>query len=544
MAVSDSEFAEWLAADGKVRCVVAETSVRYPAANLPQPGGAVYFSNVPYSGINPNYVNAAYSVVPTLVYYDDILISIPQFTSKLRMDVNTVIAENSWGDLIISNEGGVRDGYLNCYWDGRQITLALGDPLWDRSDFRTIFVGYIDAVIATDSDTLTFRLRDALYLANKMLQQNLASSGLNAGTLYPITLGTVWNIAPVLDADTPNYEYTWHDAAWPPLGTYPGSAGAIVAGSVRDKGVAVTFTTPATYKFALTDTPAGTITADATGPGLAPADPIPAVKRDSPGYIMYYLLTYVAGLTPGTNLSTAFPTDVNYTMSGSRAPVAGFYAKENVNLISVLQQLAETAGMGFYAQGRDGVVYGGNILKTIAAYGSQFTSPPAGTITLTETSDIVQDSFHRIATLPPIYRVKTTYYKNWTVQTEVAGGTTAAMRARIAVPYSTVVADEPTGVMQTEHPGSYEPDIQETLNSETFTNSANALAAKLLDAHGPNGESRSIYELVVFGLRMIKLGDLVTIIHSRFGFSGGLTGLVVGIQDMPLENRMRLEVWR
>jgi hypothetical protein len=245
MTITDNQFEAWLRSPRKylgqpVRRVLLAEAKYYPVGG---PEATRYFSTRAFT--------SAAADTPASTYYEPIIVKAPTFTSRLT-EVERIwerpggYAPASWGDIIIDNTGGSRDSWLNDGWDGRSLTLLLGDSTWPRSDFRPVLTGVSADIVAPDRNLLALQIRDKTWMLNVPLQTNrIVSFNANNDHLVPLAYGQTFNIEPPL-IDDATHEYQAHD------GSLWGGSQAIY--TVRDAGLSLTASRTISAVSAITDT--------------------------------------------------------------------------------------------------------------------------------------------------------------------------------------------------------------------------------------------------------------------------------------------------
>lgn len=414
----------------------------------------------------------------------------------------------AFGDIELLNHSGALDDWLGSsyIWVNRAVRVYLGDTRWSRADFELVFDGVIADIDSKSRDRLSLKIRDKLQRLNTPISETkLGGASANADALIPVALGEVCNVAPLL-TDPATHEYQYHTGA---------SEGII---EVRDDGVPVSVTsTPATGKFTLAASPAGTITASAQGdkPSGVYSNTVAAlVRRLATGY---------------GKVSTRFTEDdldtINLDAFDAAHPqTVGVYAQSRENCLAIIQQLA--ASLGAQAV----------ISRTGKLQLLQIALPPGGAATAISPGDMVA------GTLVPVQRTevraaaKIGYCKNWTAQANLQTGIPAAHKALFADEYLT--ASDSDGDVEADYKLDAEPVLRETfLLSKT-------------DAEGEAARELALYSTprTVFGfegfawLLELNLGDAVTITYPRFGLSSGKTGVVVKLAPDWFSARVYVEV--
>lgn len=490
MAISDADYLIWLAADNKSRIVLVEAQA--------YSGGLLvtrYMSNYPFV--------SAPADTPANQAYDDLVLSIPQFTTKMSEQF-TGQSTPSWGDAEIANENGDRDSWLDDAWDGRSLKLYLGDKSWPKSDFRKILDGTIADIYAKDQRTLALKIRDKQWALNVPAQTNMITgTTANTDLPKPLCYGQCFNTEPVLIVAA-THQYQDHDGAVNAIST------------VYDNGVGVGSTpTIANGTFVLTAAPAGRITADMQG-----AKPGGAYLTKCAD-IMQHLITTHSTLTAG-DLDAASFTAFNITA----AQALGLYVRDRQNLIELLDALIKSVG-GWYGFSRDGLLQLGRL-----------EDPTGGVSVLDLTNDdVVEGSIRCIRRIPALTTIRLGYRKNWTVQTDgIAGAATEARRADLASDY--LVSKALDASIKTAHPLALEPDLEGTLM--TVQADCDAEAARRLALWGV---TRNVYALDCFSApARVSIGQVIKLTHPRFGFTAGAKAVVVSITEQPTKNRLSLEI--
>lgn len=237
-AIDDADYAAWLAGN-PVRCLLAELECWHAGAVTTR-----YLGNI-------GWQSGQYDT-PANQPYDPLLAEEPTISWSIDQALTAQ-------DIQVVNRDGSLDGWLDDAWDGRRITLWLGDPAWSRQDFRLVFSGVLDGIASADPGTLTLKVRDATERLNQPVQSNLIADGPHANTPKPLAFGRPFNLTPVLDGTG---RYLIHD-------------GAVQAVSAARDKAAPTAVVPdlAGGAFDLADGALGDITVDAWGVGTTGGAP-------------------------------------------------------------------------------------------------------------------------------------------------------------------------------------------------------------------------------------------------------------------------------
>jgi hypothetical protein len=474
--MTDLQFAAWLASPTAIRLVLIEV-----VANVSGVETTRYLSTKPYvTGASDTPANTAYLPIVTTGI---------QFTEQISL---TGGASLSAGDVEILNVAGERDSWLSDIWVNRSIQAFIGDPSWPRSDFRTIFNGIVSDIGSKSRDKLNLMLRDKMQRLNTPVSETvLGGSAPNKDKVIPILLGECHNITPLL-SNPATLEYQVHDGAVEQIF------------EVRDNGIAVSTTvTNSTGKFTLNQQPAGTITASVQGDK-------PSTYQNTISQLIQRLVTgygkasdrFVSGDLDATNLA-AF--DAAHTQ-----PV-GIYLDGRENVLSVCEQLAASLAAQL-VMSRDGK------MRLI-----QISLPPSGTPTVITAAQMVARSLHVIGRTTVVASIKLGYCKNWTVQPGLLTAIPAQHKDLFALEWLTATSSDST--TKTTYKLNSEPIQQDTM---LLTNSD--AAAEALRRLNLLKVPRTIYQFDgTADLLTLELGGAVTLVHPRYGMSGGLTGMVVSL---------------
>ncbi len=489
MTISNAQFQEWLFRD-RQRCVLVEAKAYSGASEVTR-----YFSNRAFVSEPTD--------TPANQAYDDILISVPTFSSKLS-ELFTGRSIPDWGDLIVTNENGDRDAWMADGWDGRSVKMYLGDPDWAKSDFRLILDGITADISSPQRDRISLKISDKSWMLNVPAQTTLMTgSTANLDQPQPLCYGQCFNVEPVLETAA-THAYRVHDGAINDVT------------DVRDNGVSVAYTKDlANGRFTLNATPAGRVTAD--------------VKGAKPGgtYLTKCADIVQALVTGHSQLTSSDIDTANFTAFNTTCPqTLGLYVKDRQNLIDVIDQLVTSVG-GFWTFSRAGLLQLGRL------------SAPTGTAVLTLTADDIRAKMLSIERREiPIATLRLGYQKNWTVQTDgLAGAVTEANRALYAAPC--LVAKATDAGLFTTFKTAQQPAVMETLIA--LSAEASTEATRLQSLYD---QVRTTYAAAGYvAPYTTSLGSEVSLTHPRFGFAAGADAIVVGFTEEVTRNRVALELW-
>lgn len=452
---------------------------------------------------------------PANIIYDNKLVGTPYFTRRIP----EVFYGNSvagFGEITIDNSEGDLDGWLSHGWDGRDITIRLGNSEWAYTDFQIILEGKIERLVI-DSDTkLRLEIRDKQKLLDVAVQSNvMPSTSPDADAPVPLCFGECFNVHAV-QYDPTTLTYQVHD----------GAINDITA--VYDNGVALTLSgdacatggytkNNATGQFTLCNAPAGDITADVQGAK-------PSTYLVKPGEIIREIVTRSngVGLSDPSDLDTAsfttMDTDCTYTL--------GLYITDRRNCMDVLDDIVKSCG-GYYGFTRDGLFQVG-----------LFDVPATSTNDLQD-YDTVGDLNTSLLDIPT-YRVWVGYKKNWYLQDGdgLAGAVTTARRGFLETEYRSKRVTDSS--VLTKHLLARYPERYDTMisNLTDATTEANRLLTMWKT-------QRLTHKLTAFTKPFdINLGDTVTITDERYGMSAGVDCVVYGLTEYFVDNRVELELFR
>lgn len=475
--MTDEEFAAWLADPSAIRVVIVEA-----IANVAGTETTFYWGR-------RNYVTSA-TDTPANTPYLPIIEQGVRFTEQISL---TADARLSMGDIEINNFGGGRDAYLDYIWDNRQVQAWIGDARWAREDFRMIFNGIADSMNSKGRDRLSLKLRDKLQRLNTpVTEAKLGGSTENKDELIPLTFGEGHNVTPLL-SDPALLQYQVHN----------GTIESII--EVRDNGIPVDFTANLTTgTFTLDQEPEGMITASVQG------DKDPTYLNTVANLVKHIVKNYGKeserfvdadlDLTSLTAFNTACPQPV------------GAYLNGRTNVLDLCTQLAASVGA------RPAMTRLG-LLKLV-----RIELPPSGTPFEIGERDMVQFSLRVAERIKVRAAVKLGFNRNYTVQDNLLTTIPADHKDLFALEWLTETVTDAT--VQADYKLFLDPEQQDTLLLRR--SDANDEAQRQLDIFKTQ---RTIYQFEGYArMLQLELGQAVTITDSRFGLSGGATGMVVSLE--------------
>jgi hypothetical protein len=509
--ISEIEFRQWANDDSAQRVILCELGVlgrtTVGAAN---PSFAL-FSNYPFTSRG--------SETPRNQVYDDIIVSVPTFSSRVSESLSGRPSQ-SYGDLVIKNESGARDEWLTWNCDGRPLTMFVGGVGWRKWDFYRVLTGYVYETYAPAKDRIGFKIRDRSVLLNRKLQTAvIGGTSANAGAPRPITFGKVFNAEAQLK-DSATLRYTIHDESL---------AGATGFTQVRDSGVSVTYTADlANGEFTLSAAPAGRITVDVTvnqsagsasRAGITHQSALATIVADRLGF-------GAAGVYSGQRIGSLS------AFGASPTAQIGLYVSAEANVMDVLDDIASSAG-GFWYFNRLGLFCAALVRVPAAPFDH-----------VVGLDDMQYDSFRIERLYIPSAVEQLGFQRNWTIQKDgVAGSVTAANRALYAAPAQyTQVAPVYSGLDQpSNHLLQRLPRNRDTL----FVNQADA-AAEAARLDGIFSKPCAIVSFVTkTNAFFYNLGESVQVTADRFGLTeeAGKAGIIVGLDEDFANGSVRVQVF-
>lgn len=495
MPKSVAEIDAWAVNDSQQRVVLVEAGVLTTSDGSTGLSGKVCLSTVPFitdGGDDP----------PNTVY-DDILTEAP------TLNVTTTEAffgrsQIAYGDMTISNEDGARDDWLTWNWDGRPLVVYVGGLGWKRWDFERVMTATVESVYAKSLNAIGFKVRGKDALMKSMFQTTLVSGSTKK---VPYVNGRVFNMEP------PSY-----DAATLKFMIGEGSVSTI--DQVRDGGGSVAFTNlgGSPTLFSLSAARTGQITADINGASTIPHS------------TLLTSLTYKLGLTGGTDWYQG--SEVGGLNNFVNTTPAGLCVQGDESKADVLDMVTSSGG-GFWYFDRQGC------LRAV-----QLTMPTGSETpnhTLLE-DDVVKDSFRVERIILPCVKYDIFGRKNHTIQTS---GFVGAVSEADKVTYGAV------GEISAWSPSDTGLDIPANHAMARTVPNRVSLFASAADAAAEAQRQYAIFKTmtaivtfdVVTSVPRFLPGELLSLTHSRYGFSAGRMGQIVGVQDDPSKGICRIKLF-
>lgn len=488
---SDLEIRNWVNDETNQRVILCKIGVLGQLANGTANASQLLVSNWPF-------VTRGSDDPPDQVF-DDIIVQAP----TLRASANEQLLGRSTlsiGELVIASENGVRDHLLQWNWDGRTCEQYLGGVGWRLWDFFRVLTGTVASVYAPRRGQIGFKLRDMGAVLDKKLQTAvMGGSEADAGAVQPYLLGKVFNIEPVLK-NSGSRIWKFHS------GSKSGAAGVT---ALRDKGSAAANTPDlANGEVALTTDNVGRVTMDfnddrnVTAAGNTHRRAIRTIIEDQVG-----LGSEACYLGARSGSVDTFATTATI----------GYYARREVNVRDALDEIAISAGGFWYP----------NILGLFCAAQLRLPTAPYDHVLL---EDDLDDDIEIEEIWLPAEAEQLGYQRNWTPQDPdgLASGVSVANRALYgAGAQYTAIAPSYSGLDQpSNHLLRRRLNARQTL----FYNKADAeTEATRLDTIF--SKTCAIVRFTSrFNGPFFDLGESLHLTHSKYGFSAGRAGVIVGFE--------------
>lgn len=476
MAISDAQFTAWLSQDASVRCILVEAIARVSGVETTR-----YLSTRAY-----------YDSVAGRAYDPIIVANSVQIVERISIDGESTL---NFGDVELENNDGEIDSWLDDIWVNRAVSAYIGDVTWARSDFRPIFVGVASDIDSKNNRSLNIKIRDKFERLNTAVTENtLGGSTSNKNELLPLCFGECHNVTPLL-ADPATLDYRVHD----------GRIERII--EVRSNGaVAASTDTLTSGKFVPDVNPQGTkITVSVQGDDVGGSNYITTAKE-----IIERLVTGYGETTNQFSSGDLDATNLSAFDAANQQPL-GVYLSSRENLKLVCDQIAASVGAQM-VMSRVGELQ----LHTI-------TLPAPGTAVDIDGNDVIDETLQIIERIPVVAAVKLGYNKNYSVQETIDTGIPQGHKDLYAKEWLNVTSEDAT--TKTNYRLSSEPTQIDTFliqESDATTEADRRLALFKNQRHIIS--FRAAPRLIE-----LQLGDPVTITHPRFGLSGGVDGMVVGM---------------
>lgn len=441
-----------------------------------------------------------------------------------------------YGELVLTNNDGALDGFLDYGLDGRRIEIIVGDMApWQAPVFTTVLKGTMEQP-RIGTDAVAIRIRDRMAEFDKPLQAtkyagtNALPAGLEgvAGDLQGQPKARAWGRvfnapAPLVNSSRLIYE----------------SGPCASVDAVYDRGAALTqganYTSQAdmeanapaagTYRawpaggyFRLGASPAGQVTADVTQGAAA--------GNRTAAQLMNAIATGPAGIAAG-DVSAA---DVAALDAANGAEV-GLWAGEEMTCAEAMDRLANSVG-AWWGFDRLGVLRMQRLAVPSGTPAVELTAAEIIRIDRVETNDAGRGV--------PAWRVSLGYKRVWLTQDSDLNGTVAdARRGELRHEYRRVVAEDAT--VKTAHLLATELAFDTLLVDAA---AAGTEATRLLELHKTRRDRFELRAAITPVMAAaIDLGAVVKVTYPRFGLASGRLLRVLGLQPNLRTDRIDLTLW-
>jgi hypothetical protein len=463
----------------------------------------------------------------------------------------------SYGELTLVNSDGGLD-YLTGYaFDGRVITLKVGDENAAYSTFTTVLIAGISQA-AFEWEQVSIRLRDRITDLQKKKIQSLYYNGTNDNVTYfidggadlkdtqkPLIFGRVTNVTPVLiNASFLLYQISsgalaeivnvFDKGTYLARGTdYANST--LLRQSTLASGAFNTCLAEGMIK--LGSSPIGTITVTAWE--------YKTVEQNTVAQNVYRIITGVGGISPSDTVAN------DYTLLDSQnAANIGLVCTADMMVADVLDQLCESIGAfwGFDNLNRFRVIRLDAPTSTSVVdfdFANIMGEPQLESVNASSSSNVinldVRNQQNTASSTDAVYKVTLQHDKNSTVQTSdsLAGSVPELRRAYLTKEIRQSIKQNL--VVKTAHPSAQELVFSTLLCGLKY---AQPEAQRRLTIFDP---ARIILNISVkidaSNLALLDLNAVVKVTLSRYGLASGKYLRIIGIKTDFENNLVDLKLW-
>lgn len=515
--MTDAEFLAWLNDESSTKCVLVEAHW----AEFESEGGVLGFE---YLSTHP-FVAAPTDDIPNQIYNAWIK-EIPSFEQSMS-DVFMGRTTANVGEVVVDASSGETDDWiLQRDWIGRSITLRVGDASWPRADFRLIWSGVIADLKMRGTNELAFVVRDMQHLLNQPLQAAKFESGPMLGQPVPTLFGTVFNVPCVLISESiSSGTYQFNDG---PVASVPQiRAGGVAYGSATVDLFAGTFTTAALIRFPMTADVVGATVGSSALDNASDLIKHLVVDRG-------YLTIDQIDVDSFAVLKAQCPQKIGYAFPPADAMI-----------YEAVDEICNTVG-AYTAMTRGGKLY----VKRFDLSGASVMDIGV--------NDIVERGFALDRVLPPVGQIRIGAKKNNSPAHNLnpdsfAGLTPTAVQKNKMLHWATGVEDNedqatlmktrklPTANNQGGGGGGIVEEQDGTIPS-LFVNAADA-QAEAARRMALWGVRRYVFKVTCWVAPLtLKLGDVVTITHPRWGFAAGKNATIIKLRERLSRKQTELSV--
>lgn len=436
---------------------------------------------------------------------------------------------------LVNVDGGL--DYMNTYgFDGRALTIKIGEPSDGYASFTTILSGTMEQV-EFSFQTVTILARDKLAVLDLPLQKteyagsNTLPNGIEGtddlkGQKKPLLYGQVYNISPPC-VNTSKLIYQVSDLLINDVSAAYDRGVGLTKGADYTSMSDMTTTAPSAggYRvlktstgsyFRLGSTPTGQVTCDAVQ-GATTADRTAA-----------QLIKAIA-IKGGVDSGDVNASDVT-ALDTANSSVVGVWVFGDDPALSVIDQVAQSVGAWYGYDATGGFRMG------------RFEAP-SGAADI----EINDDNIVSIETIRPndtdrglpAYKVILTYLKNYTVQdSDLASSVTADRRSFLRYAYQSGYTEDATVKNQFL--------LASEINRNTLlitSAAASTEASRLLTLYKTNRYMYQVRIALDVAEHLPDLNDIANVTLDRFGLDSGKLFRIIGISSNYAINRATLTLW-
>lgn len=517
--MTDAEFLAWLNDEGSVKCALVEIAW----AEFESEGGVLGFE---YLSTHP-FVAAPTDDIANQIYNAWVK-EIPTFEQSMS-DVFMGRTTANVGEVVVDASSGETDVWLlERDWIGRSLTIRIGDPSWPRADFRLVWSGVTADLKMRGTNELAFVVRDMQHLLNQPLQTAKFESGTMLNQPVPTIFGTVYNVPCVLTVENiSSGVYQFNDG--PVASVTQIRAGGVPYASATVDLFAGTFTTAALIRFPMT--------ADVVGATVG------ASALDNASDLIKHLLVDRGYLTIDQ-------IDVDsFAVLKAQCPQKIGYAfpPADAMIYEAVDEICNTVG-AYTAMTRDGKLYikrfdlAGSPVMDIGVndieergFALERVLAPVGEIRIGAKKNNSPAQYQNPDSFAGLGLTPTTVQKNkqhhWAtgIETNEDGGVLLKTRKL------------PTAGNSGSGGGGIVEEQAGTIPS-LFVNAADA-QAEAARRMALWGVRRYVFKVASWAAPLtLKLGDVVTITHPRWGFAAGRNATIIKLRERLSRKRTELSV--
>ena len=446
---------------------------------------------------------------------------------------------SSYGELTLKNIDGGLDIFSGYAFDGRTVTLKVGEPNAVYSTFTTVLIAGV-AQAAFEWQRVSIRLRDRITDLQKKKVQPLLFAGTNdnisifneGGTdlkdaQKPMIFGRVTNLTPVLI----NSFYLLYQISTSAIAEVVNvfDKGAYLArGSDYATSALLRASSPALGAFntclaegmiKLGSTPTGTITVVVWQ--------YKTIEDNTVAQIVKRIVTSSGGLTTGDLVLADYTT-----LDSQIAANVGLVVSSDMMVSDVLDKLCESIGAwwGFDSLNKF------RILRLDAPSSTSVADFDESSI-----MSIERESMSVNSSTDAVYKITLEHDKNWTVQTGDSLASSVAADHKSYLEKEVRKSVKKDDSIKTAHPNAQEITISTLLCGLKY---AEPEAQRLLSIYDPSRIILTVSVKVDASiLSAVDLGNVVKVTSSRYGLSSGKYLRVIGIQTDFENNKLDLKLW-